>query len=163
MKRFHVHVSVQDLGHSVRFYSALFGAEPAVVKADYAKWMLDDPAVNFAISARGAALGVNHLGLQFDSDEDLEAIESRLDATGVIGVPERDAACCYARSDKYWTVDPAGIAWEQFHTTGEIAVFGEELGRAEKRADGCCTPAVNTVAMVNAGCCGDSGAKSNCC
>jgi len=156
MKRFHVHVAVTDLAQAVGFYSALLGAEPAVRKADYAKWMLDDPAVNFAISSRGAAPGVNHLGLQFDSDEELNAVEARLDGAAIPGLPERGAACCYARSDKYWVTDPAGVAWEQFHTTGAIELFGAEPAGAESA---CCAPGP----AEGGACCGEDASNAGCC
>ena len=142
MKRFHVHVAVHDLQQSIRFYSSLFGAPPSVTKTDYAKWMLDDPRVNFAISMRGAEPGLDHLGLQAESDAELEEIGSRLaQAADVSLLPQKGAACCYAKSDKYWTIDPQGIAWESFHTLDAVPVYGAD-GRAraadEKRA--CCTP-----------------------
>ena len=126
MKRFHVHVAVPDLQQSIRFYSTMFGAEPSVVKHDYAKWMLDDPRVNFAISHRDAKrAGVNHLGFQVESDAELAEIHARIEAAGTKVVEERDVSCCYARSDKYWTKDPAGIAWESFHSLGTVPVYGE--------------------------------------
>lgn len=139
MKRFHVHVSVQDLGHSIRFYSTLFGAEPAVVKADYAKWMLDDPRVNFAISQRSTALGINHLGLQTSSDEELEVLRERLQQADAALRAESGIGCCYARSNKYWVADPTGIAWEAFHTLGSIPTFDGEAG-ARGTGNACCTP-----------------------
>lgn len=147
MKRFHVHVAVDDLDRSVRFYSALFGAEPAVLKGDYAKWMLEDPRVNFAISARGLAPGLNHLGLQADSAEELAELERHVAATGAASETETGAACCYARSDKHWTVDPSGIPWESFHTLGDIPVFGEDTAQAAKTRvfaiqSPCCGPKV---------------------
>ena len=126
MKRFHVHVAVDDLGDSIQFYSTLFGAEPAVTESDYAKWMLDDPAVNFAISARGAPAGVDHLGLQVDNDDDLASITARLAAAERTTVQQDDAACCYAKSNKTWAADPQGVVWETFHTTGRIELFGAD-------------------------------------
>jgi catechol 2,3-dioxygenase-like lactoylglutathione lyase family enzyme len=120
MKRFHVHVSVPDLDSSIRFYSTLFGTEPAVVKGDYAKWMLEDPRVNFAISQRGGKAGLNHLGLQTDSDAELEVLNGRLQQADLTTHAEKETACCYARSNKYWVTDPTGIAWETFHTLGEV-------------------------------------------
>src|SRR5271169_4694721 len=112
MKRFHVHVSVGDLQENVRFYSAIFGAQPSVVKEDYAKWMLDDPRVNFAISTRGDNPGVNHLGIQAESDAELKALRVGIIEAQAPLVEQKDASCCYAKSDKYWTMDPQGIAWE---------------------------------------------------
>jgi lactoylglutathione lyase len=126
MKRFHVHVAVPDLQQSIRFYSTMFGAEPSVVKPDYAKWMLEDPRVNFAISQRdGSRAGVNHLGFQVDSDAELGEISTRLETAGSNVLEERGVSCCYARSDKYWTKDPSGIAWESVHTLGSVPVHGE--------------------------------------
>src|SRR5881394_293155 len=127
MKRFHVHVAVPDLQQSIRFYSTMFGAEPSVVKPDYAKWMLEDPRVNFAISQRpGRSAGVNHLGFQVESDAELGEINARLQSAGSDIVEERGVSCCYARSDKYWTKDPSGIAWESFHSLGAVPVYGED-------------------------------------
>lgn len=143
MKRFHVHVSVADLDRSIRFYSTLFGAEPAVVKADYAKWMLEDPRVNFAISQRGGRPGVNHLGLQTDSDAELELLNERLQQANVGTTPEKQVACCYARSDKYWVTDPTGIAWETFHTLGSVPTF--DGSAAQATADACCGPAAARI------------------
>lgn len=140
MKRFHVHVSVDELEKSIGFYSALFGAAPAVLKPDYAKWVLDDPRLNFAISRRGAAAGVNHLGFQVDSDEELKELRGRVAAADIQARDEAGASCCYARSDKYWVQDPQGIAWETFHTLGEIPVFGEHAAAAAPAAAGCCVP-----------------------
>jgi lactoylglutathione lyase len=126
MKRFHVHVSVRDLAESIRFYNVVFGAEPTVLKSDYAKWMLEDPRVNFAISTRRQPVGVNHLGFQVDSDEELRGMEAQLKAADALMVQEDEQACCYARSDKYWVTDPTGIAWESFHTLGAVPVYGED-------------------------------------
>ena len=111
MKRFHVHVAVNDLSKSIAFYSAIFGEEPSVVKPDYAKWMLEDPRINFAISDRGQAPGVNHLGLQAENDAELEAIHANLKKADTAVLPEKGANCCYAKSDKYWVTDPQGVAW----------------------------------------------------
>jgi catechol 2,3-dioxygenase-like lactoylglutathione lyase family enzyme len=126
MKRFHIHVSVGDLAASVRFYSTLFGVQPARLEVDYAKWMLDDPRINFAISTHRQPVGVNHLGFQVDNDEELRAMHAQLTAADSYLVEESEQACCYARSDKYWVTDPAGIAWETFHTLGSIPVYGED-------------------------------------
>lgn len=141
MKRFHVHVNVADLEQSIRFYSTLFGSAPSVRKADYAKWMLDDPRINFAISTRGAKLGVDHLGIQTDSEEELQALLARAQAADMALLDEGETTCCYARSDKYWVTDPQGIAWEQFHTLGTIAVFSERQAPAEPASSACCAPA----------------------
>jgi catechol 2,3-dioxygenase-like lactoylglutathione lyase family enzyme len=145
MKRFHVHVAVKDLEQSIRFYSTVFGAEPTVVKPDYAKWMVDDPRINFAISARGAESGVNHLGLQVDSDEELHAMRDRLVAADSAMVEEADANCCYAKSDKYWVTDPEGIAWETYHTLGSIPMFGADS--ASKVEGECCGRPATTVSV----------------
>ena len=151
MKRFHVHVSVKDLGESLPFYSKLFGAEPSVSKTDYAKWMLDDPRINFAISQRGANVGLNHLGIQVDSAEALAGLRAQAEAADFTAVEESGAACCYAKSDKYWIQDPSGIAWETFNTLGEIPVFGAEpsetesaTAKPEEIAGGCCAPKTKT-------------------
>ena len=157
MKRFHVHVAVPDLGESVRFYSTLFGVGPTVTKADYAKWMLEDPRVNFAISQRGGKAGINHLGFQVDSDAELETLHTQLESADRAVVAERGASCCYAKSDKYWITDPAGVAWESFHTLGSIPMFGGEAASAETEQGGCCAPEPAAVAMPKtkrAACCG---------
>ena len=150
MKRFHVHVVVPNLDESVRFYSGLFGAEPTVLKEDYAKWMMEDPRVNFAISARGGAVGVNHLGFQVDSDEELAALREQVTAANVNVVDQPSAQCCYAASNKYWSQDPAGVPWETYHTLGNIPLFGADSH--EKAADGaasaCCAPSVSIPAHI---------------
>ena len=126
MKRFHVHVSVADLSASIRFYSELFGSEPTIEKPDYAKWMLDDPRINLAISTHRQPVGVNHLGVQVDSDEELRAMQTQLRSADARMIQENEQPCCYARSDKYWVTDPSGIAWETFHTLSSIPVYGED-------------------------------------
>lgn len=126
MKRFHVHLRVDDLDASTRFYTRLFGAEPSVARTDYAKWMLDDPRVNFAISARGRGAGIDHLGLQVESDAELDALRGRLRETGLDVADQDDATCCYAESDKGWLEDPQGISWETFVTHAESTTFGED-------------------------------------
>ena len=142
MKRMHVHVGVHDLAQSVRFYSALFAAQPTVLKDDYAKWQLDDPCVNFAISTRARRTGVDHLGIQAESSEELEDIGVRLAQADVSTMPQKGASCCYAKSDKYWTLDPQGIAWESFHTLDSVPVFGEDTrSQAEAPKNACCGPA----------------------
>ena len=138
MKRLHVHVAVHDLKQSIRFYSALFAAEPVVKKDDYAKWMLDDPRVNFAISTRGGKAGLDHLGIQAENGEELEDLGSRLAQAEVAVAAQKGASCCYAKSDKYWTLDPQGIAWESFHTLGSVPVYGGERRELAKAA--CCGP-----------------------
>jgi catechol 2,3-dioxygenase-like lactoylglutathione lyase family enzyme len=126
MKRFHVHVSVENLDESIRFYSTLFAAQPSVRQLDYAKWMLEDPRVNFAISTHRQPVGVNHLGFQVESDGELHSMHAQLQAADSQLVQENEQPCCYARSDKYWVTDPTGIAWETFHTLGSIPVYGED-------------------------------------
>jgi catechol 2,3-dioxygenase-like lactoylglutathione lyase family enzyme len=137
MKRFHVHLHVDDLARSVGFYSTLFGAQPARVEADYAKWMLDDPPVNFAISTRGDRPGIDHLGIQVDDEGELGALKARAQAADAITLDEGETTCCYARSEKHWVTDPQGIAWEHFHTLASIPVFREQ---APATGAACCTP-----------------------
>jgi catechol 2,3-dioxygenase-like lactoylglutathione lyase family enzyme len=144
MKRFHVHIAVEHLEPSIRFYSALFGCEPSVLKSDYAKWMLDDPRVNFAISQRGAIVGLDHLGIQVDSESELEAVNQRLLAAALPVKEQKDAACCFAISDKYWTVDPQGIAWEAFHSVSSIPTFGQDTAiHLQKSSSACCAPSAS--------------------
>ena len=147
MKRLHVHISVQDLSASIRFYQILFGAQPTVTKPDYAKWMLEDPRVNFAISMHRQPVGVNHLGFQVDTDQELRGMHAQLEAADARIVEEHEQPCCYAKSDKYWVTDPTGIAWETFHTLGGIPVYGkdtpvfshgESVVPVESAAPGCC-------------------------
>lgn len=127
MKRLHVHIRVEDIESARRFYSTLFGAEPTVLKADYVKWSLDDPRVNFAVSNLcGGALGVDHLGIQADSDEELEELHGRLADARVETLDEVEANCCYARSNKHWARDPQGVVWEMFHTMGDSVVYGDD-------------------------------------
>jgi catechol 2,3-dioxygenase-like lactoylglutathione lyase family enzyme len=127
MKRLHVHIHVKDLAESIAFYSALLGETPTVEKSDYAKWLVDEPAVNFAISARGRDTGISHLGFQLDDEAELATLAGRLRAAGRDTLDQRDAKCCYARSDKAWAADPQGIAWENFVTHGAIESFGDDL------------------------------------
>ena len=135
MTRFHVHVGVEDLNRSIRFYSTLFGTGPSVVKPDYAKWMLDDPRVNFAISARGAG-GVDHLGIQVETDGELRTLAGRLKEAGEATRDEEAVTCCYAQGNKSWVNDPAGVRWETFFTFGEATVYGED-SRAPAIASAC--------------------------
>ena len=143
MKRFHAHVMVEDLESSVSFYSTLFGTEPAVLKADYAKWMLDDPRVNFAISARGRRAGLDHLGIQVEDKDELNEIYARLHQAGGDVVEQGETSCCYAKSEKSWIDDPAGISWETFLTTGESTDYGDGSGEKVARVahtSACCAP-----------------------
>jgi hypothetical protein len=133
MKRMHVHVGVEDLDRSISFYSALFAAQPAVVKSDYAKWMLDDPRVNFAISTRGKQPGLDHLGIQVESKDELSDVYARLRQAGRMVIEQGQTTCCYAKSEKSWIDDPAGISWETFLTTGESTHYGDGTGEREAR------------------------------
>ena len=145
MKRLHVHVAVDSLADSIRFYSGMFAAEPSVVKPDYAKWMLEDPRVNFAISQRGAATGLNHLGIQVESADELGEMQGRLQALQTELITEEGVACCYAKSDKYWLTDPSGIRWETVHTLGSVPVYGEPKPSQAAEAN-CCVPLAKTDA-----------------
>jgi lactoylglutathione lyase len=131
MKRFHVHAHVADLGASIDFYSKLFGSAPTRREDGYAKWMLDDPRINFAISERGGRTGIDHLGLQAGDEAELAELKSRARAADLSLLDEGEVTCCYARSDKYWLTDPQGIAWEQFHTLHDIPVFSEPAAKSE--------------------------------
>ena len=157
MKRMHVHVAADDLGHSIVFYSALFDASPAVVKSDYAKWMLDDPRVNFAISTRGRQPGLDHLGIQVEDKAELHEVYARLRKAGGTEVVEQgETACCYAQSEKSWIDDPAGIAWETFHTTGLNTDYGDGTGENEARvahAKACCVPQTSVPPAAASACC----------
>jgi catechol 2,3-dioxygenase-like lactoylglutathione lyase family enzyme len=134
MKRLHVHVSVHDLEQSIRFYSTLFASQPSVKKDDYAKWMLDDPRVNFAISTHANRKGVDHLGIQAEDGGELEEIGARLAQADVSVTAQKGASCCYAKSDKYWTLDPQGIAWESFHTLESAPVYADDTRGTAKPA-----------------------------
>jgi catechol 2,3-dioxygenase-like lactoylglutathione lyase family enzyme len=145
MKRLHVHVSVEDLPRSIGFYSALFAAQPSVIKADYAKWMLEDPRVNFAISTRGRKPGLDHLGIQVEDTHELHEVYGRLRAAGGNIIEQGQTVCCYAQSEKSWIDDPAGIAWETFYTTGQSTNYGNGTGEnvariAHEQQSACCQP-----------------------
>lgn len=144
MKRFHVHVNVDDLETSIGFYRMLFGTEPSVVESDYAKWMLDDPRINFAISQRGRAAGIDHLGLQAQDEDELAQLGARLRMAGAVTLAEQGAVCCYARSDKFWAEDPQGVRWESFRTLGASTTYTQAADE-----DGQTVP-----------CCGPSAGKS---
>lgn len=169
MKRFHVHIHVQDLKASIAFYSRLFSAQPARIETDYAKWMLEDPRVNFAISTRGSKPGLDHLGFQVDSAEELVEMKTAAKNADMAMLDEGETTCCYARSDKHWITDPQGIAWEQFRTLGDIPVFNEASQPASGAA--CCAPTKPTAAaccapntVATASCCGPAtSSKSSCC
>ena len=151
MKRMHIHVGVKNLKESISFYSKMFATAPTIEKTDYAKWQLEDPKINFAISARGAAEGLNHLGIQVEDAAELTDMKSRLDTLQAELVEEEGTACCYAKSDKYWVNDPSGIPWEAFHTLDSIPVFNESSDAVEA-ASACCVPSgVSSVATVSIG------------
>jgi catechol 2,3-dioxygenase-like lactoylglutathione lyase family enzyme len=155
MKRLHIHVGVEKLEEAIRFYSTLFGAEPVKTKADYAKWMLEDPRVNFAISTRASRKGVDHLGIQVDEDSELEALRGRLQAADMTTFDEGETVCCYSRSDKSWLRDPAGIAWEAYRTMEDVQVFhAGDTPAAEGSA--CCPPpkAPIDIPIKTTRCCG---------
>jgi len=159
MKRFHVHVSVGDLEQSIRFYSTLFGTDPTVTKPDHAKWMLEDPRVNFAISTGRSRVGVNHLGLQTDSEAELEGLNDQLQRADVQTAAEKNVGCCYARSNKYWVKDPAGVAWETFHSLGTTPVYGDDaeqaVGQPACGSDNtCCGPTASATKPQATTCCG---------
>jgi len=141
MKRLHIHIAVNELSESINFYSTIFNASPSVVREDYAKWDLTEPAVNFAISNRGHTGGINHLGIQVDSEDELEAIAERLDNAEITSSKQEGSSCCYAHSNKHWALDPQGIAWESFHTLGDIPIFGEDTKtNSEGESSACCIP-----------------------
>ncbi|WP_428423812.1 ArsI/CadI family heavy metal resistance metalloenzyme [Methylibium sp.] len=159
MKRFHVHLHVDDLGTSVGFYSKLFAAAPARLEADYAKWMLTDPPVNFAISTRGDRPGIDHLGIQTDNPEELAEMKLRAQAADMALLDEGETTCCYARSEKHWVTDPQGLPWEAFHTLENIPVFNERAAAAAPAAEAaaCCGSAPRGkpigVAVKTSSCC----------
>jgi catechol 2,3-dioxygenase-like lactoylglutathione lyase family enzyme len=150
MKRMHLHVSVPDLAESISFYETLFGASPSVVKADYAKWMLDDPRVNFAISQRAAGAGVDHIGIQVESADELGDLAGRLKAAGAQTFDETATTCCYAVGDKSWVRDPSGVRWETFFTYDEATTYGEDR-------------AAEAATEVSGGCCGAASKVAVCC
>jgi catechol 2,3-dioxygenase-like lactoylglutathione lyase family enzyme len=171
MKRFHVHVSVGDIDENVRFYSTLFAAAPTVHERDYAKWMLDDPRVNFAISTRSGAPGIDHLGIQAENAAELAELGTRLDAAGQTVVPEPGAECCHARSEKFWSEDPQGTRWEAFHTIGRIASYhGAKEDCDLSSARGIDLKALGATASVEAdvsadteACCDETTPQGVCC
>lgn len=137
MKRMHLHISVDDLYKSILFYNAVFGMTPTVQKTDYAKWMLDDPLVNFAISNRGTKIGLDHIGIQTDGNDELEAIKARMEKAEMDILSQEGTTCCYAKSDKHWVQDPSGIAWETYHTLESALTFSDEKKISETA---CCAP-----------------------
>ena len=145
MKRFHIHVGVKDLNHSVQFYSTLFGQKPTKLKDDYAKWMLEDPRINFAISTRSNEEGVDHLGFQVDDNSELTELTERLKKADLGVYGEGATTCCYAESNKAWVKDPSGIAWETYQTMGDAEVFSEKPKALEAAASACCAPKSSTA------------------
>ena len=148
MKRLHIHIAVKDLQESIKFYNALFGMEPTKLKDNYAQWLVDDPAVNMAISSGRDKVGLNHLGLQVDSDEALAEVEERLLAAKISGEKQEEAVCCYAESKKYWVQDPQEIIWENYHTMNDVEYFG---GDTFTGGTGCCEPTFSKNGMWSAG------------
>jgi predicted enzyme related to lactoylglutathione lyase len=155
MKRMHVHVSVEELSRAVSFYSALFASPPTIVKPDYAKWMLDDPRVNFAISTRGRQAGLDHLGIQVEGQDELRDVYARLQKAGGEIIEEGHTTCCYAKSEKAWIDDPAGISWETFLTSGESTDYGTSAQRGVRVAHAkvCCGPEADRQASAEAAQC----------
>ena len=152
MKRMHVNLSVTDLDASIKFYNSLFASEPAVIKNDYAKWMLDDPRINFAITTRGEQKGIDHLGIQVENDDELDEVYGRLQGANAPLIEEGATTCCYAESEKTWVFDPEGIAWETFLTHGDSPVYGNDLVKHGKTDSACCTP-TQSPTNSDSGCC----------
>ncbi len=152
MKRFHVHVAVADLEQSIRFYSTLFNTAPSVEKEDYAKWMLDDPRINFAISKRGKEPGLDHLGIQVEDAADLKEISLRLKEAQQPAIEQEQTTCCYAKADKTWVHDPQGIAWESFYTTGSATTYGEDANLPTQSKSACCEPEMQNGSAQTACC-----------
>lgn len=165
MKRFHVHLHVSDLDQSIAFYSKLFAAQPARIEQDYAKWMLEDPRVNFAISTRGHKPGLDHLGFQVDGADELAELKGRAQAADMALLDEGATTCCYARSEKHWVTDPQGVAWEHFHTLGSIPLFNEAEAASAAPAAACCpTGAPSAPEPGKVACCGPTATSpSKCC
>jgi catechol 2,3-dioxygenase-like lactoylglutathione lyase family enzyme len=156
MKRFHVNMRVADIEQSVRFYSVLFATPPAVIKPDYAKWMLEDPRVNFAISTHGGAPGIDHLGIQVENESELNEVYGRLQAAERPVIEEGGTTCCYAKSEKSWVLDPQGVSWETFLTSGESAVYGDSRPSEypSPPESACCAPAIAApLPATEAACC----------
>lgn len=160
MKRMHLHIAVEDLAQSIAFYNTVFGAEPSVKKDDYAKWLLDDPAVNFAISARGSKTGIDHIGIQTENAEELTELKTRMESAELAMVSQEGTTCCYSESDKHWVQDPSGIAWETYHTLGSAPTFNGET--ASEGDSACCAPTPLAMQFIakpakksepNQGCC----------
>lgn len=163
MKRFHIHVGVKNLDDSINFYSTIFGQRPSKVKEDYAKWMLEDPRINFAISTRANTIGVDHLGLQVDQEKELTEISARLKNADLGIYDEGTTTCCYAESNKAWVKDPSGIAWEAYHTMADAELFNDKSKDAELNANACCVP--SSIKVESTACCPATPTKdeSSCC
>jgi catechol 2,3-dioxygenase-like lactoylglutathione lyase family enzyme len=158
MKRFHVHVAVENLNESITFYSDLFGVKPMIERTDYAKWMIEDPRLNFAISSRGHKPGVNHLGFEADDGVELAELGARAArASWSVVLKETAVECCYAKGDKYWVIDPQGLAWEHFQTLGEVSLFGEDQTMNQSDQEACCIPLHNGESS------GAGASKAACC
>ena len=156
MKRIHIHIGVEKLDESIRFYSAIFGAEPVKTKPDYAKWMLEDPRVNFAISTRASKNGVDHLGIQVDENDELQEIRARVKAADMAVFEEGETVCCYAKSEKSWVQDPAGIAWEAYRTMEDAQIFSSKVAVSVSAC--CAEPSISQTA-----CCEPSEKTTGCC
>lgn len=149
MKRFHIHVGVKSMDESVKFYSTLFGQKPSKLKVDYAKWMLEDPRLNFAISTRTASQGIDHLGIQVEEGEELDELKRRLKSADLKISDEGEATCCYAKSNKAWVQDPSGLAWEAYQNMSDADVFSEKAASSKEEAAACCAP----TPSAKSGCC----------
>jgi len=155
MKRMHIHIVVSEIAENIGFYSTIFGVKPTVERDDYAKWEVTEPAVNFAISSRGHTTGMNHLGIQVESEAELKEIADRLEQAKITSSPQEGVSCCYAHSNKHWVMDPQGIAWESFHTLGERPIFGEDvISDNNDESSTCCIPLINSdTDSADAACC----------
>ena len=168
MKRLHINLAIADLDKSVRFYASLFAVNPSVLKDDYAKWMLEDPRVNFSISTHGDSKGVDHLGIQVETDDELHDVFARLQSAGAPVIAQGETTCCYAQSQKNWIFDPEGVPWETFLTAGASPVYGSDLDLEANRASACCTPPNSEEPQASAPCCDDAvkqaaQAQTGCC
>jgi len=163
MKRLHIHMSVASIEESIGFYSTQFNAEPTKVKKDYAQWLVDELSLNFAISTRREKKGINHLGIQYDSDEALEVAQAQFESNGIKGKEDKGAVCCYKESNKYWVEDPSGMVWENYHSTGDIEVYGVD---DSDTADGCCVPTFgkfSAIPVTEESRCAEPSDGSKCC
>jgi catechol 2,3-dioxygenase-like lactoylglutathione lyase family enzyme len=160
-RKLHIHISVDNIEESVKFYNTQFGAEATKVKDDYAQWLIEDLSLNFAISTRAKEKGLNHLGVQYESDEALESAQTTFEEAGIKGQEDKGATCCYKESNKYWVTDPTGMVWENYHSTGDIEVYGLEK---EDSADACCVPKAPNMGMFTTSPSSSCGTdNSDCC